>query len=192
MSEIEHLVGERAYLKVSLEDDLSNLDFYVIVEKRGAAVNFIDGVTCLELVCQSVIPVLRVVSIVEFCFLVSGSVESKLIRDFDIGPGDFRAIFKLVSNVADSGAVGHTVGLSKFSVHSLKLDWVINLVERLHTVSQALLEEVPRVRLHEAILDKDVLRLDAIDIKLERCGRGQTCRFRNQVLSFRKTHDDVL
>ncbi len=94
--------------------------------------------------------------------------------------------------MTDSGAVGHSVCLSQFSMHSLELDWVVNLIERLHTVGEALLEEVPGIRLHEAILDENVLRLNAIDIELEGCGRGQTCRFRDQVLRFRKTHDDVV
>ena len=94
--------------------------------------------------------------------------------------------------MADSGSVRHLVCFSEFSVHCLKLDWVISLIKGLHTVGKALFEEVPGIRLHEAILDEDVLGLNAIDIELEGCRRGQTCRFRDEVLRFRKTHDDVV
>jgi len=77
-----------------------------------------------------------------------------------------------VSNVADGGAVGHSVCLKQLAMHSVELDLVLFGIEGSNAICERLLKEVPRVRRHEAVLEEKVLRLLSVNHELESgCGR---------------------
>lgn len=67
----------------------------------------------------------------------------KLPRHRDTGLFDCLSILVLVCNVANSETIGRPVTFSEFSVQSLELNRVIDLVERLHAIGKAILKEVP-------------------------------------------------
>ncbi len=67
----------------------------------------------------------------------------KLPRHGDIGLFDCLTTLELVCNVANSETIGRPVTFSEFSVQSLELNRVIDLVERLYAISKAIFKEVP-------------------------------------------------
>jgi hypothetical protein len=67
-------------------------------------------------------------------------------------------------------------------VDSLEFDGVSLGIERSNTIGERLLEEVPRVRLHEAVLHENVLGLGAVDEELERGGWGQSIGELSEIL----------
>lgn len=75
---------------------------------------------------------------------------------------------------------------------SLEFDGVSLGIERSNTIGERLLEEVPRVRLQEAVLHENVLGLGAVDEELERGGWGQSIRELSEVLGLREAHQDVV
>jgi len=77
-------------------------------------------------------------------------------------------------------------------VDSLEFDGVSLGIERSNTIGERLLEEVPRVRLQEAVLHENVLGLGAVDEELERGGWGQSIRELSEVLGLREAHQDVV
>ena len=84
------------------------------------------------------------------------------------------------------------VGLKSLLEHSLELDWVLFLSDWVNTISDRLLEEIPRLVLLEAGHGKDVQRLLMIDQELEGCRWSQTFRVVVQVISLGEAHDNLI
>jgi len=69
--------------------------------------------------------------------------------------------------VADRKAVGATISFKELFVESLEVNGVFLGVERSDAIGERLLEEVPRARLEEAVLQENVLGLGTVNIELE-------------------------
>ncbi len=77
--------------------------------------------------------------------------------------------------MADASAIGHSVDFKQLAMYSLELNFIFYGVEGSNAIRERLLEKVPRVRLHEAILNKNVLGLPFVNHELEGGCRRQSC-----------------
>lgn len=75
--------------------------------------------------------------------------------------------------MADRKAVGATISFKELFVESLEVNGVFLGVERSDAIGERLLEEVPRARLEEAVLQENVLGLGTVNEELESGGWGQ-------------------